>query len=40
LFVSFNDPSAAKEDDKLKTGLEIRNDGSWTTHQEELDFLG
>lgn len=23
-----------------KTGFEIRNDGSWTTHQEELNFLG
>jgi len=29
----------AQAEEPPQTGLEIRNDGSWTTHQEELDFL-
>src|SRR5690625_4541699 len=29
----------AQDDEPPQTGLEKRNDGSWTTHQEELDFL-
>ena len=28
-----------EDEDIPQTGLEIRNDGSWTTHEEELDFL-
>lgn len=28
-----------EDNDIPKTGLEIRKDGSWTTYQEELDFL-
>ncbi len=38
-FMSADSFVGAEEVDPPQTGLEIRNDGSWTTHQEELDFL-
>lgn len=31
--------ASAQNDEPPQTGLEIRNDGSWTTHEEELKFL-
>lgn len=37
--ISITGNAATQDNEWPKTGLEIRNDGSWTTHQEELDFL-
>src|SRR5699024_6457767 len=38
-FISTDSIIGAEENDPPQTGLEIRNDGSWTTHEEELEFL-
>src|SRR5699024_4968413 len=39
LLIPIAENANAQDNEAPKTGLEIRNDGSWTTHQEELDFL-